>query len=271
MMKKYFIILLITLFSCKSKIDVETIILPGNDPNFKIIAHNDTGFEATNRKVNVFGIPIYAYSDVEDLKLLHAANILAQYLDNNEDGSIDNPFLISTLIANNASLFMWKYESQINIRAQDIGADETVPLWHSANKEESFDASLEEIWHVITHSGYSNAYPEVFGEYEGSLLSKAMDVARGGKFKMIPDSYPDSAWYTYDDFTCEYECMITEYFYWGMTSILGAQKNRSNEISQEWDLYTKALVEQKDKLLYSLLSDSKYDFPSILPDGTYLR
>tara|TARA_B100000767_G_scaffold275717_1_gene314613 strand:- start:4501 stop:5319 length:819 start_codon:yes stop_codon:yes gene_type:complete len=269
--KNYLILLLMAILSCKNKLELSSNILIGNDPNFKIIAHNDSGFETTNRKVDVFGIPIYAYSEVEDPKLLHAANILAQYLDNDEDGKVDNPFLISTLLANNASLFMWKYESQINLNAQDLGADETVPLWHIQNQEERFDASLEEIWHVITSSGYSRAYPEVFGEYEGSSLTIAMDIARGGNFKIIPNSYPDNAWFTYDDYTCEYECMITEYIYWGMTSILGAQKNRSNEISQEWDLHTRDLVEEKDKLLFSLLTDSKYNFPSVLPDGTYLR
>ncbi len=270
MMKKYFIILLITLFSCKSKIDVETIILPGNDPNFKIIAHNDTGFEATNRKVNVFGIPIYAYSEVEDSKLLHAANIMAQYLDNDEDGNADNPILISTLKSKSASLFMWKYEYQITINAQDLGGEETIPLWHD-EQNGRFDASLEEIWHVISHSGYAFAYPEIFGENDESLLAKAMDKARGGKFINVPNEYPLNAWYTYDDKTCDYECMITEYFYWGITSILGAQKNRLGEISQEWDLNTRNLVKNKDTLLFSLLTNPKYKFPSILPDGSYLR
>ena len=73
----------------------------------------------------------YAYPEVDDLKLLHTANIMAQYLDNDEDGNVDNPFLISTLKSNKASLFIWKYESQISINAQDLGDDETLPSWHN--------------------------------------------------------------------------------------------------------------------------------------------
>ena len=33
--------------------------------------------------------------------------------------------------------------------------------------------------------------------------------------------YPVGAWYTYDDETCEYECMAIEYIYWGVATYLG--------------------------------------------------
>ena len=270
MKKNTFLFVFYLIFSCVSGNESVQNILPGNDPNFKIISHNDLGYKSTNRKVDVFGIPIYAYSEVEDLKLLHAANIMAQYLDNDEDGNVDNPLLIATLKSKNASLFMWKYENQITLNAQDLGDEETLPLWHN-NRDGRFDAALEEVWHVISHSGYSFAYPEIFGENDQSLLAQAMDKARGGRFMSVPNEYPLNAWYTYDDKTCDYECMMTEYFYWGITSILGAQENRLSEISQEWDLNSKSLVKEKDTLLFSLLTDTKYKFPSILPDGSYLR
>ena len=43
------------------------------------------------------------------------------------------------------------------------------------------DASIEEIFHLITQHGYSNVYPTVFGESNTSTstMAKAMDVARG--------------------------------------------------------------------------------------------
>ena len=244
-------------------------ISPGNDQNFTIVAHSDTGFTSTNRKVMVFGIPVYAFYDVEDSKLLHAANIMAQYLDNDENGIVDNSLLLTTLLNNEAALFMWKTESQINLNAQDLGADESIPTWHTNGQTGQFDAALEEVWHVITYSGYSDAYPEIFGENSGTSLTNAMDIARGGNFTSIPENYPNNAWYTYDDQTCDYQCMATEYFYWGMTSILGAQENRLNEISQEWDLNSRDLVENTDTAIYSLLTNPVYNFPTVLPDGTY--
>ena len=245
---------------------------PGNDPNFTIVAHSDAGFTSTNRKVEVLGVPIYAYANVEDVKLLHAANIMAQYLDNDEDGVVDNPALLSALISSNAALYMWKQEGQQgSINAQDLGADESVPAWHDNGHMSRFDAALEEIWHVITHSGFANAYPDAFGEDAGTSLTNAMDIARGGRFQSVPSPYPGGAWYTYDDQTCDYGCMATEYIYWAMTSVLGAQENRAGEIQQEWKLNTKAKVQQMDTAIYQLLTDPQYVFPIVLPDGTYRR
>ena len=245
---------------------------PGNDPNFTIVAHLDAGFTSTNRKVEILGVPIYAYANVEDVKLLHAANIMAQYLDNDEDGVVDNPALLSALISSNAALYMWKQEGQQgSINAQDLGADESVPAWHNNGHTGRFDAALEEIWHVITHSGFANAYPDAFGEDAGTSLTNAMDIARGGRFQSVPRPYPGGAWYTYNDQTCDYGCMATEYIYWAMTSVLGAQGNRAGEIQQEWKLNTKAKVQQMDTAIYQLLTDSQYVFPTVLPDGTYRR
>lgn len=263
--------ILFLLFSCQPSQSSQTpdLILPGDDPNFKILAHQDQGFKSTNRKVVVFDIPIYAYAEVEDQKLLHAANIMAQYLDNDENGEVDNPFLLKTLHNQQAALFMWKTENQINLDAQDLGADETRPSWHENEQTGRFDASLEEVWHVITHSGYANAYPEIFGEQKGTAIATAMDIARGGQFKRIPKAYPATAWYSYYDRTCRYDCQIAEYFYWGMTSKLGAQAKRLPEIEEEWRLASKMLFESKDTALNSLLSDPKYRFPKVLPNGQY--
>ena len=201
---------------------------------------------------------------------------MAQYLDNDEDEVVDNPTVLTAMKANNAFLFMWKNESDMDnieppndAEGQDLGNDETIPTWHSNGHIGEFDAALEEVWHIITHAGYASAYPTVFGEGTGSSLSNAMDIARGGNFTTIPNPYPDEAWYTYDDATCDYNCMNTEYIYWAMSSILGAQENRLDEISQEWDLNTNALMQSTDTAAYGLLTDPQYKFPTVLPDGSY--
>ncbi|NQY28557.1 MAG: hypothetical protein HRT69_03695 [Flavobacteriaceae bacterium] len=291
-MKNYFkllsLIMVVTLFSCASCSKDDSVITqtptptptgvtnPGTDPNFTIVTNTDPGFSGLSKKVTVFGIPIYAVATVDDSKLLHAANLMAQYLDNNEDGTIDNQAVVDAMLANNAFMFMWKSESDQNTvsmpdnaEGQDLGNDETIPVWHTNGHTGQFDAALEEVWHIITHAGYASAYPSVFGEGAGTSLSNAMDIARGGNFTTIPNPYPNGSWYTYDDATCTYDCMTTEYMYWSMSSILGAQSNRLNEISQEWDLNTNALVQNTDTAVYGLLTDPQYKFPTVLPDGTY--
>ncbi|MEW5251449.1 hypothetical protein [Microbulbifer discodermiae] len=249
---------------------------PGDDQNFTIEEIHNPIFQQFDRKVEVFGIPIYAVRQVEDERLLHAANVMAQYLDNNENGAIDNPEVHEAMLDNGAFMVMWKDESDLDhlevpqgMLGQDLGNDETRPEWHSSGHTGRFDASLEEVWHIISHAGYAYAYPEIFFETPGSQLSRAMDIARGGFFEEVPDPYPVGAWYTYDDQTCDYECMVTEYFYWGLTSLLGAQEHRQTEIYAEWKLNTPVLLKEVDISFYKLLTNKEYRLPMRLPDGKY--
>ena len=247
------------------------------DDWFQVVQNTDEKFSMFDRKVVVFGIPIYAFKNVEEKKLRHAANVMAQYLDNNEDGKPDHQKVVDTMIELNAFLFMW--QSQLDFfflstlpedaQGQDLGNDETRLEWHARNQKGDFDATLEEVWHLISSVGYANVYPEIFGETENTVLTRAMDQARAGHFQKVPNRYPKNAWYTYDDETCDYECMATEYFYWAMTSLLGAQKNRADEIQHEWRLHTHDLVEKHDPVIYQLLTDPQYQLPTKLPNGRY--
>lgn len=253
----------------------------GTDPNFKIVANTDSGFKKFNRKVVVFGVDIYAVAGVSDKNLLHAANVMAQYLDNDEDGQIDNPLVLDKMLENKAYLVMWAKERDLNRvnppsdrLGQDLGNAETNPAYVTSGFSGRFDAALEEVLHIINNAGHSYAYPNAFGQNENSELAKAMDIARGGKFMSIPSSYPSDAWYTYDDQTCSYvDCQTIEYLYWALTSIMGAQASpdRLEEIKQEWKLNTKEKVQNTDKAIFSLLTNPTYKMPMILPDGTYKR
>ena len=231
----------------------------------------DNHFE---KYVEVFGIPIYATANTPDDKVLHAANVLAQYLDNDVDGTPDNPLVVEKIKANDGGIPLFSGEDIDDNILYTANDEYTEYCWvalyaDEINPRNGFDASLEEILHMITECGYANAYPEIFGEHEDSLIAEYMNNARGGFFDQIPRSYPSDAWYTYDDYTCDYRCMITEYFYWSMTSILGAHENRLSEIGQEWKLNTKEKIMEGDPDIYNLLTEPEYKFPTILPDGNY--
>jgi len=266
----------LTFISCKTlNLKVGPIDV-GKDPNFNIVPNNDIGLSSFNKKVVVFGIDLYAVREVEDAKLLHAANVMAQYLDNDEDGLIDNQLVLNKMLGNKAFLVMWKKKKDLNIRppsgriGQDLGNDETNPSFVSNGNTGRFDATLEEVLHLINNAGHSYAYPGTFGKNQKSALSKAMDVARGGRFFKIPSIYPANAWFSYYDSTCDYEtCQTIEYLYWALTSILGAQENRLNEIGKEWKLNTADLLENTDNEIFELLTNPIYNLPTILPDGSY--
>ena len=266
----------LTFISCKTlNLKVGPIDV-GKDPNFNIVPNNDIGLSSFNKKVVVFGIDLYAVREVEDAKLLHAANVMAQYLDNDEDGLIDNQLVLTKMIENKAFLVMWKKEKDLNIRpplgriGQDLGNDETNPSFISDGKTGRFDATLEEVLHLINNAGHSYAYPAAFGQNQKSALSKAMDIARGGHFFKIPSVYPSKAWFSYYDSTCDYEsCQTIEYLYWSLTSMLGAQENRLNEIGEEWKLNTADLLENTDIEIFKLLTNPIYNLPTKLPDGSY--
>ena len=274
---KVFVMGTIMAFICCDKNKAtSSVISPGNDPNFTIVSHTDEGFTSFNRKVVVFGIDIYAVKASEDIKLLHAANVMAQYLDNDEDGIVDDQLVLDNMTQNKAFLVMWKRENDLDIdipngrKGQDLGNDETHPNFVTDGKTGPFDATLEEVLHIINNAGHSYAYPEAFGQNVGSELANAMDIARGGQFMTIPNQYPSNAWYTYDDETCDYaSCQTIEYLYWTLTSMLGAQENRLNDIDNEWRLNTRILVKNTDTAIFSLLTNPNYKMPTVLPDGTY--
>lgn len=191
-----------------------------------------------DKYVMAFGTIIVGTESVSDENLIHAGNIMCQYIDNDGDGE-DDTGAATWLAKRNAVIIMagsgdemdefgdimWIHlELAGHFIMQDLYDDETHPdgLPYDSEADE-FDASLEEVLHIITHA-YSELWPEAFGFDTESDLAAAMDIARGGYFLEIPDEYPDDAWYSYYDDTCDYEsCQTVEYFYWALTSLLGAQ------------------------------------------------
>ncbi|MEC8778888.1 MAG: hypothetical protein VXX28_07625, partial [Verrucomicrobiota bacterium] len=239
------------------------------------------------KSVEVFGLRVLATSSVPDAKVLHTANVLAEYLDNDENGSVDQPEVLTKLLGNSNSeiatmvLFASENEQEsygddfetlmrVLERTQNLFADE---IFENGSQGDDRDATLEEVLHLVTDLGWDEAFPEVWGERKGSTLADAMDLARGGYYQEVPLQYPDGAWFTYYDDTSDYATQITEYLYWATTTYLGGQdwtgRIHSN-YTNEWQPYTRAMLEQTDPAVVSLLTSANYNFPTKnLPDGNY--
>ena len=223
---------------------------------------------------------IYAESGLSDAQVLHAAAIAAELLDNDEDGIIDDINIYNELLANQALMPLFASEgSAVEIAFGDnYNGTGVSAVLYSQEVDPSnpgiwgMDATVEEIMHTINAVGQVNAYPAAFAlAPNSSLMTTAMDIARGGQFISIPNPYPSAAWYHYDDQTCDYECMAIEYMYWSTVSNMGLLDDSGicAGIANEWEPCTPILFQNTDVLMYNLITDIQYKIPQIAPDGNY--
>lgn len=242
-------------------------------------------FPALSQFTNVFGVTVVATATVSPAKVRHAASVLAEYMDNDEDGVVDDPAIAKWLRDQGAFLVMPRSERDVKrllylfdavedagfAVGQDLYGEETLPKNppHRAGRGR-FDATLEEVWHLVSN-GWAAVYPDEFGYHAGSKLCEAMDKARGGSFGRVPRKYPEEAWYHYRDRSCDYECMAAEYFYWALTSRLGGQDypGRAEEVAEEWECTTPTELKRRDPLICELLENPLFSMPKALPDGRY--
>mmetsp|Transcript_109887 Transcript_109887/g.310922 ORF Transcript_109887/g.310922 Transcript_109887/m.310922 type:complete len:413 (+) Transcript_109887:84-1322(+) len=284
---------------------------------------------------SVFGVPLVSTVSVPATALTHAASVMAEYLDNDLDGQPDNPAVVEQLVTTRAVMVMFESSEDSEAfmatigndpaleaalfdqyQAQDLYAEET-----DHNGDLRFDASLEEVLHLITAAGYANAYPEAFGTSWSSTLGESIkslygdceysyqcntgEVSRGakrhssGRFqerlrialkKSSPAAAPRQApspcthyadgnfipgscsgVYHYADMTCDEGCIVTEGIYWALTSLLGAQDKRCQELRGEWELGCRGEMEGSEvaRPLVALLTDPAYRLATRIPTGTY--
>ena len=240
----------------------------------------DPALNAFTKYVNVLDcFHIYAEPSISDAKVLHAAAVAAELLDNNEDGFVDDPMVESAL--KNSESMMPIFSTEWSTAMDDVwdNYDGCVSAALFNNEIDPSqpghwgdDASVEEILHTINACGQLEVYPQAFGlAPNSSLMSDAMDIARGGQFINIPNNYPEEAWYHYDDWTCDYECMAIEYLYWCIVSHMGILDDTQtcNGIDNEWELCTPVLFESVDVSMYNIITDLQYKLPQMAPDGNY--
>jgi hypothetical protein len=250
---------------------------------FEIIANPHTdqpGLKHFTKYVEVFGLRVYGEGNVSDEKVMHAAVIFAELLDNDEDGVVDDAALLAQLQENQVMMPVFDEEesaAMMDFMRNYDGNGVSAVLWApemdpSQPGHWGADASVEEIMHTINHRGHVEIYPDAFElEPNSSLLSEAMDLARGGQFLSVPATYPEDAWYHYDDQTCDYECMAIEYIYWAQVSNMGIldDPETCEGIANEWEPCSRSLLAEMDTKIYALITNDAYSLPQNAPDGVY--
>ena len=243
---------------------------------------NHPAFGIFSKYVNVLGcIHIYAESNISDEKVLHVASVAAELLDNNEDGTVDDLLIEASLTELNTIMPVFQSENgnSIDTFFDNLGDDGCTGAVLFRNEIDPSqpghwgdDATVEEVLHTINSCGHVEVYPSLYAlEPNSSYLTAAMDIARGGQFITMPNSYPDEAWYHYDDWTCEYDCMAMEYLYWCIVTYMGILSDAQTcaGISNEWEPCTPELFESTDTLMFNLVNDTENMLPQLAPDGNY--
>ena len=160
--------------------------------------------------VIAYGVSIFAKDWPRD-KFLHACNMLAQLLDNDQDGCADDTNVVKTIRASQSGMALFPKDKDSNydliaetFNGQPLYVFETQLGCSGSNESRNCrDAAIEEIFHLVTQKGLSPAYKTDFAECDSKLnkistMQKQMDIARGGHFVSVPKNYPDGSIYTYD-------------------------------------------------------------------------
>jgi len=196
-------------------------------------------------------------------KLEHAAQVTAQWLDNNQDGISDNLEINKALKENNAVLLMskkgfsstfmiklFRESEKRNMFGQDLYAQET-------NNPTRRDASQEEIHHLLTGAGWAKTYPDLFDD-----KSQTSKIYEGWK---ISDS---KGYYNYNDPTCDAECKTMEHLYKSAAAYLNASSDLRDD---EFTIKNSQELKEKLPLMVELFESNEYNYPNKMwPDGKYL-
>jgi hypothetical protein len=250
---------------------------------FEVVANPHTdrpGFEEFSHYVDMNGLGVYGEDGISEDKMRYVASVFAELLDNNEDGQWDDPNIFAELLKQEALMPIFAREGSKAEQAffENYEGDGVSAVLYNNEVDPSqpghwgADATVEETLHTINHVGHVSVYPAQFGlEPDSSLLTDAMDIARGGQWRSFPDEYPEEAWYHYDDRTCDYECMAIEYIYWAIVSNMEILNDPQTceGIANEWELCSRELLKEGDVLVYSLITDPNQPLPQQAPDGIY--
>ncbi|PID85564.1 MAG: hypothetical protein CSA11_00670 [Chloroflexi bacterium] len=255
-MKKILLILLV----CAFALGLIAFLLARGGKNTAGAQGCPSGFDKSSVIFNA--LTICATPDVSQEKLTHAANVAAEWLDNDGDGIADEPRLIETLMANNPVVMMTGERGNLLQQGatmtqfgdrilQDLSAAETNP---GGNER---DASQEEIHHIIMNAGWIQLFPDIFSDQasQNSKLYQAWQLANTNQL------------YVYNDPTCNDSCKVTEFVYLATAAYFGDVRDLQTD---EIRLYTRDELQQSIPAVVEIFESADYNYPTNhWPTGSY--
>ena len=248
----------VTSFESSQRPTLLPIVIPEGDPMYGV------GFHYC---MKVFGASMWAVETFSEPLLRHVASIAAEYLDNNEDGIVDDPAVNAALVANYAAMYLVDaFDKFSKFDMSDSSAihrmKDTVAQHSGETHPQALltdDVTLEEVNHLLQLAGYGSAYPALrpktaTGPLPNNLLTDAMRISQQNGDYLRFDS-----------------AASMEFFYWGVTTLMGAQSLPGShcEVSGEWKLCTPEELQARNPTFHALLTNPSYKLPTRLPDGRY--
>ena len=228
------------------------------EPEYKTQGNNVANCPGTmfTKSAVVFdALLICATKEVPDAKLQHAANVAAEWLDNDGDSVIDEPRVVNAMRDSKALVIMSfdGFSTLARLRllpaaiaggyaVQDLYAEET-------NTPGRRDASQEEVHHIIYNAGWEVAFPTVFSDQR----AVGSDLYRIWKFS------DDNGHYYYGDPTCDDSCKTGEFFYLATAAYLGS---KADLFSDEMRLQDREAMRAVIPEIFEIFESTEFVYPT---------
>jgi len=181
-----FMIFVLILSGCNNQEINKVSVLPSNLVPLKVFSCNNDSLPISLSAKNAliesgmtqcmmpFGVLLSADRNMPISYLEMAGKILAEMLDQNLDGIIDDSLLLEHVsnwekgwLAMPTNYNQWETQ-QLPILENKLGYDIIIPSWwmgstNAEPNEHSMAVMVEEITHFLTQFGYSPCYPDKFG------------------------------------------------------------------------------------------------------------
>lgn len=242
------------------------------DPVFPNIFTGYTQLRSVFTKwTSIFNIPILGTPNVSNEAVIHAANTLATYFDNNFDGVVDNATLYAEFSDGLFGIVVYEDAAEETSLTATLGAfkpNRTFSVYEDEmnnflgdGTNSQRDLTGERILKDLLVPKYCQLYADL-GTVRPTEITNAMDAARGGyQAGGVPGyNYPPFAWYT-DSTGLSYTNLTYEYLYLLVATVTGTLEWRSGTIVNLWDPYTTQLLQTQDAAGYTIVTDPSYGLP----------
>ena len=227
-----------------------------------------------------FGVLISADQNMPKSYLEMTGKILAEMLDQNLDGTIDDSSLFSYIsnwesgwLAMPTNFNQWETQQLPNL-VNILGYDIIIPSWWMGStsfepNEHAVAVMVEEITHFLTQFGYSPCYPDKFGvENWSSIIAQETKVAQCEWWQHPENDCPDTP--AQSDGDCSHpNCDVVEFYQQVLILRAGMQPawfgiNFPTSSSALEELLSNEIKDLMDDLNYHQLKDPlTFSYPII--------